>query len=40
MLVEVHILVSIAMEHAIIKPLIVYIQEINIAKIYDMCYGE
>ena len=31
MLVDVHILV---LEHAIIKPLIVYIQ------IYDMCYGE
>ena len=37
MLFDVHILV---LEHAIIKPLIVYIQETNITKIYDMCYGE
>ena len=33
MLVDVHILVSMAMEHAIIKPLIVYIEETNITKV-------
>ena len=36
MLVDVHILVSMAMEHAIIKPLIVYIEETNITKVCAM----
>ena len=36
MLVDVHILVSMAMEHAIIKSLIVYIEETNITKVCAM----
>ena len=40
MLVDVYSLVSMAMVHAVIKPLIAYIQETNLTKIYDMCYGE